>query len=183
MLLDGYWKRDLIKFRRQLKCWSHRGDCIIHEYAEHQINRGLLFSAAIIRKIIEDEIDAQAILKKDNLPMAPFKILHYTIPMRVYKHTDEEKIFLVSKIVLSDYDVEHSETVDMSLKDACNQIIHSYVWSPVLSGKKNDIIYGVIFASDRAKEKCAYLLKIEDWINTLDFVSENCNINSKESII
>ena len=183
MILDGYWKRDLIKFRRQLRYWSRRGGYIMHDYSEHRINRAFLFSAAIIRKIVEDEADAQAIMKKDDLPIAPFRILHYAVPMRIYKHVDEEKFFLVSKLILSDYDVEHSETVDMPLKEACNQIIHSYVWSAIHSGKNGDKIYGAMFASDRAKEKCAYLLKIDDWINTLDFVAENCNINSKESIL
>ena len=183
MLHDGYWKRELIKFKRQLKYWSRRGGYYMYEYSEHRINRCLLYSAAIIRKIVEDEANAQAIMKKNNWQMAPFKILHYTVPIKVYKHTDEDKFFMVSKLILPDYDTKHCESADLPLKEACNQIIHSFVWSPVHSGKKSDIIYGAMFASDREKEKCAYLLKIEDWINTLDFVAQNCHINSKESII
>lgn len=183
MLLDGYWKRDLIKFRRQLKYRSRRGGSIMCKYAEHRINRCLLFSAAIIRKIVEDETNAEAIMKRDNMPLPLFKILHSTVPLFVYKHVDKEKFFVNSRLILSDYDVEHNESIDISLKEVCNQIVHSYVWSAVRNGKKRNIIYGVMLASDFKKEKCAYLLRIEDWINTLDFVAKNCHIDSKESLL
>ena len=50
MILDGYWKRDLYQIRTGLIFWSRMG---FGGFAEHQISRGLLYSAAIIRKIAE----------------------------------------------------------------------------------------------------------------------------------
>lgn len=180
MLLDGYWKRDLIKIKRQLKYRSRRGGSIMCKYAEHRINRCLLFSAAIIRKIIEDEADAETIMKHDNMPLPPFRILHSTVPLTTYKHIDEEKFFVNSRMILSDYDTKNAGQIELPLTQVCNQLIHSYVWGVVHSGNK---VYGVMTASDRFKEKEAYLLKIEDWITALEFVIENCHIYSKESIV
>lgn len=180
MILDGYWKRDLIKIKRQLKFWSSRSGYILHEYIEHRINRCLLFSAAIIRKIIEDEADAETIMKHDNMPLPPFRILRSTVPLTAYKHVDEEKFFVNSRLILSDYDTKSAEQIELPLTQVCNQLIHSYVWGVVHSEKR---VYGVMTASDWFKEKEAYLLKIEDWITALEFVIENCNIYSKESIV
>ena len=191
MLLDGYWKRDLIRIKRQLKFWSRRSGYILHEYIEHRINRCLLFSTAIIRKIIEDEKDGENLYKEwldslkeegvDTKPEKPeFLSLQYSVSITKYQHVDEEKIFINSKLILSDYDTEHGEQIELPLSQVCNQLIHSYVWGIVHSGKR---IYGVMTASDKFKEKEVYLLKIEDWITALDFVIENCNIQSKESLI
>ena len=178
MLLDGYWRKDLYETKKQLEKWSKYKYISFKDKdkAEHMINRGLLFSAAIIRKIFEDEKEAKKTEKKLNWQPAPYKILHYTVPVKEYNHTDSEKDFYISNIILSDYDLKNSKIIDLSLKALCDQFIHSYVWGIVYSNKQ---IYGAIFASDKQKEKSAYLLKIEDWIEAVGFVAENCNINSR----
>ena len=107
---------------------------------------------------------------------APYKILHYIVPVKEYLHTDDSKFFVNSNIILSEYDTKNGKAIDVSLKELCNQFIHSYVWGIVYSNKQ---IYGAIFASDKQKEKSAYLLKIEDWIEAVGFVADNCNIISK----
>ncbi len=182
MLLDGYWKKDLIKFKRQLRFWSRYGGTVLRDYAGHKMNSCFLYSAAIIRKIIEDEDEAERDDKQSEIPPAPYKILHCSVPLIKYKYKVENKLFFVSSINLSDYDTKNGEETKLPLKNVCNQFIHSYVWGVVHFGKKNKL-YGAMFASDSEKEKCAYMIKIEDWIKALDIVINNCHINSKESII
>ena len=181
MLLDGYWKRDLIKIKRQLKFWSRYGGSILKDYAEHKMNSCFLYSAIIIRKIIDDETEAETDDKELNIPPTPYEVLHCSVPVVQYKYIGENPFFAVSSIYLSDYDTKNGLKIELSLKKVCNQFVHSYVWGVVHYGKKNKL-YGAMFASDSEKEKCVYLIKLEDWIKALDFVINNCRIYSKESI-
>lgn len=142
-------------------------------FSEHQINRGLLYSAAIIRKIAEAEKDAEHILKKTQLPMPPLPIIKTSVPVKRYRHTDPDKFFVNSKVILSNYDMQHAETDQLSLFQVCNQIIHSYAWAVVHQGRR---IHGVLFASDREKEKDAFYLTLEDWISTIQTVIDKNSI-------
>ncbi len=174
MLLDGYWKRDLIKFMRQLIFWSRRGGSIMQKYAEHRINRYLLFSAAIIRKIVEDEEDAKKIIKKHQMHMPPLLVLKINIPVTRYQHMDEDKFFVNSRVFLDDYDLKNGRADTIPLMQVCNQIIHSYTWAVVHYGKRR--IHGVLVASDREKEKDIILLTVSDWIRSIQKVIEDANI-------
>lgn len=175
MLLDGYWKRDLIKFKRQLKFWSRYDGSLLRDYAVHKMNSCFLYSAAIIRKIVLDEIDAKEKIDNSELPPAQFKVLKCSVQLKRYKYIGEDNFFAQSRCILSDYNTKKSERVELSLKEICNQFIHSYVWSPVYTSDMKKL-YGALFSSDKNKEKFVYLLNIKDWITALDFVIENCNI-------
>ncbi len=64
MILDGYWKRELIHNKRSLKFWLKVGS-VFDKHAEHQVNKAILYSAVIIRKMFEDEKRAETVLKKE----------------------------------------------------------------------------------------------------------------------
>ena len=53
MIFDGYWKQDVRALSREISLW--RKFLFPSKYAEHRLNRAILYSAAILRKIIEDE--------------------------------------------------------------------------------------------------------------------------------
>lgn len=152
--------------------WSKH--LLFKEFAEHKINQGTLYSAAIIRKIVEDEKDAETEFISYALPMAPLEILKIKVPVTVYCHIDKGKFFANSKMFLQDYDIKHAEEIEITLRDTCNQIIHSYVWNIIYQGMNK--IYGVAVASDRAKEKDLFLLRINDWIHVIQEVVNKCNI-------
>lgn len=171
MILDGYWKHDLRRIKSELIFWSKWG---FGDFAEHQISRGLLYSAAIIRKIAEDEKDAERTIKKSQWPMPPLPIIKICVPVKRYRHTDPDKFFVNSKVILRDYDMQHAESNQLYLSQVCNQIIHSYTWAVVHSGKKN--IYGVLVASDQEKEKDIILLSVADWINAIQDVIDKSAI-------
>ncbi len=181
MILDGYWEKELKTIIKLLKRWSSKRSDLFHDLAEHKVNQGLLYSAVIIRKIVEDENDVKPFFDERGETEKYLKILCYNVPVVKYKHVGEEKFFVNSKLILSDYDTKHAEQIELPLNQICNQLIHSYVWSIVHTNNMKEIC-GVLTASDRFKEE-VYLLKIEDWINTLDYVVENSSIYTKESII
>lgn len=186
MLLDGYWKKDLKSIIKQLEKWSGKRCELFHDYSEHKVNQGLLYSAVIIRKIVEDEKDGEEIYKNwmkhldseeiDEKPSKPkFATMSRIVSVARYAHIDGEKFFMNSKLFLSDYDAKHAEHIELPLSQMCNQLIHSYVWGIAYSseGKK---IYGIMTASDKFKEKEVYLLKIDDWIDAIRFVIDNSTI-------
>lgn len=147
--------------------WSKVGFSAL---SEHRINRGLLYSAAIIRKIAEDEKEAEHAAENNQMTMPPLPIIKSSIPVKRYRHTDPDKFFVNSRVLLEDYDMQHAEVDQLSLFQICNQIIHSYTWAVVHQGQ---IIHGVLFASDREKEKDVFYLTLEDWINTIQTVIDN----------
>ena len=171
MILDGYWKHDLRRIKSELIFWSKWG---FGDYAEHQISRGLLYSAAIIRKNAEDEKDAERAIEKVQLPMPPLPIIKICIPVKRYRHIDPDKFFVNTRVLLEDYDLQHAESDQLYLSQVCNQIIHSYTWAVVYSGKR--YIYGVLVASDREKEKDNILLSVADWINAIQDVIDKSTI-------
>ena len=76
-----------------------------------------------------------------------------------------DKDFIFHRIDAEDYDYSSATEIKYDLAVFCSKIIHSYVWSCVY---KDKWIYAIAFASDTDKEKEIFLLKVEDWIKTIE---------------
>lgn len=174
LILDGYWKRELNMIAHRLRIWSRCRYSAMRSYVDHKIDRGFLYSAAIIRKIVEDEKGAENAARKLQVQMPPLPVLKMTVPVKRYQHTDEDKFFANSRVFLDDYDLKHGCADTMPLMQVCNQIIHSYAWAVVHQGKHG--IYGVLVASDLEKKKDIILLSVSDWISAIQEVTEEANI-------
>ena len=74
MILDGYWKLELKKSIDALRFWRKVAGLLHTEFFDHQVNRQILYSAMIVRKIIEDEKWAKKDLQDSSLPMPPLPI-------------------------------------------------------------------------------------------------------------
>ncbi|MBR4779838.1 MAG: hypothetical protein IK014_00595 [Lachnospiraceae bacterium] len=180
MILDGYWKKELKHISRQLCFWTKHRLFYNDRYIEHKVNRAFLFSAAIIRKIIEDEKDVENTIKKHNqvddekpwsIPELP--IIKIKVPIIKYKYIAEDKFFVNSRVFIRDYDTKNSSGEHISLDCVCNQIIHSYAWQVVYKDMKN--VHGVMMASDWYLEKEAYLVTVSDWIKVINtVVNKSC---------
>ena len=57
MIFDGRWKWELQKLSWAIAVW--RRVPAFSGFAEHQLNRAILYSATILRKLIEDETEAE----------------------------------------------------------------------------------------------------------------------------
>ena len=56
MIFDGRWKWELKKLSWAISLWKKAPS--YSEYGKHQLNRAVLYSATVLRKAIEDEIEA-----------------------------------------------------------------------------------------------------------------------------
>lgn len=174
MILDGYWKKELKRIGRILSHCSRCGFLFTQGYSDHKINQCFLYSAVIIRKISEDEKEAERIIKEKQLKQPPLPVLKINIPVTRFDHTDEDKLFVNSRVILEDYDMKNGRADDIPLMQVCNQIIHSYPWGIVHQGKRG--VYGALVASDREKEKDVILIAVSDWIAAIEKVTEEANI-------
>ena len=174
MLSDGYWKLELKRTIRVLRFWRKMAGGLQTARLEHQINRQILYSAMIVRKIIENEKWAKNDLKDSTLTMPPFPILHADIKVIECPYTGDKDLVGV-RPWLDNYDVDGSRSSKLMLEHACNSIIYSYVWDLVRYEKKKDIA-GFLCASDRYKSKCMYLIMLEDWLEKVQFCLDNCSV-------
>ena len=174
MILDGYWKLELKKSIDMLRFWRKVAGMLHTDFTDHQVNRQILYSAVIVRKIIEDEKWAKDIAKDSTLPMPVLAILHSEIKVIEYPYVGD-KDFVGFRPWADNYDVDGRTAGALPLEHACNSIIHSYVWSLVRYEKKKDIA-AFVMASDRYKAKCMYLIMLDDWLNKLQFCLNHCHV-------
>ena len=167
MVFDGHWKWEVQKLTWELSVW--RKLFFPSEYAEHRLNRAILYSATILRKIIEDETEAVAILKKNGAkpphPMLPHKLLVETkLPAIRYPYTGQEGWSLRSKLCPEDYG--SGTKVELTVKDVCNWLLHSYVWNLAWDSDKKSYA-GFFVASDFDREKYVHAIHFSDWQTVL----------------
>ena len=75
-----------------------------------------------------------------------------------------------SKICTLDYGA--GQAVSIKAKDACNWLIHSYVWSLVYHSNRAEV-KGFLIASDFDKEKFVHFVSFDEWQKLLKQVIEN----------
>lgn len=173
MIFDGYWKKELIQNAKKLCFWC-KCSKIYPSYAEHQINKMVLYSAVVMRKFFEDEKHAETTIKKVDMPMPTMKLLEYKVKVLVYPFSGDEE-FIIENVIPGNYDCKNAVIEEIELNKLCNQIIHSYVWS-VSYSKQSKKLNGMLFASDKAKTKELYLLELNEFIKAINFCVENGNI-------
>lgn len=132
-----------------------------------------MYSAAIIRKLIEDEADAKKQIENSSLPMPDLALLHYDIPAVEYA-LDGDKDFILHKVIADYYHVGN-RSIKVEAKTICNSIVHSYIWNLAYRSNHKGII-GFLTASDKDKEKLLYFVKMKDWINYLIYCKDKCKI-------
>ena len=101
MILDGYWKLELHRYTLQLHFWSSLCKWT-GSFVEHQVKKYLLCSAAIIRKLIEDETDAKKEFQNSEHGMPELALLHYDLPATEYPFDGDVK-YVLHKVVTDNY--------------------------------------------------------------------------------
>ncbi len=189
MIEDGYWKSELGNHIRKLKKWTFLcrfGD----NYTEHQVNKYLLYSTVVIRKIIEDEVNAKKDYEKwqekisnqkyseekdqNDFLMPRFLLLDYKISAIKYPFKGDSD-FLPHRVVPHYYSDGNSHE-EINGWHACNQIIHNYIWDLAFE-KESKKLLGFLVSSDRYKDEALYLIPIEEWLKFISFCKNNCSIN------
>lgn len=168
MIFDGRWKWELKKLSWSISVWRRFPASL--DFAEHQLNRSILYSAIIIRKVIEDETEVEIIAKKNNSPLPKQKTVHTFLSAVKYPYTGEEGWAMRSKICTLDYGA--GQAVSIKAKDVCNWLIHSYVWSLAYHSKRSGV-KGFLVASDFDRERFVHFISFDEWQKLLKLVIEN----------
>lgn len=168
MIFDGRWKKELKHLSWEITVWQRLP--VFGEFAEHRLNRAVLYSATILRKIIEDETEAEAIAKRMNVNLPKQKTVHASLSAIRYPYTGKEGWAVRSKLCVSDYG--EGQAVYINAKDVCNWLLHSYVWG-VAHNSDEKFFAGFLVASDFDKEKFVHFISFEDWQKLIDNVIEN----------
>ena len=133
MIFDGRWKWELQKLLWSISVWRRFPS--YSDFAEHQLNRAILYSATILRKVIEDETEAEEIAKKATILLPKQETLHTSLSAIKYPYIGEEGWAIRSKLYTPDYGI--GQAVTIKAKDICNWLLHSYVWSIVYHSKQS----------------------------------------------
>lgn len=168
MIFDGRWKWELQKLSWSISVWRRFPS--YSDFAEHQLNRAILYSATILRKVIEDETEAEEIAKKATILLPKQETLHTSLSAIKYPYIGEEGWAIRSKLYTSDYGI--GQAVTIKAKDICNWLLHSYVRSIVYHSKQSGA-KGFLVASDFDKEKCVHYISFEEWQKLLATAIEN----------
>lgn len=130
------WKRNLarcvdtLRRRKQQRRWTE-ASCIA-------VERDIFLSAYAVRKLLEagkisDEVESDSLRAVAHLPRGR------TVDVMNWNRIDEL------------YDLSTHTEVNLSLRDFCNQVVHSFVF--VLSFAAPGGLEGFFVASDREKER------------------------------
>lgn len=156
MIYDSYaWKRELRSKKRQIT----KNNTILDfeknfDLAYHKVESAILYSAFIIRKLIEseklsNEADEYWLTTKKYLPTKHIDRLHHWC--------DEDE-----------YNWEKFATQNTEGKKICNQLIHSYVLRLVF--EEEGAVIGFFVSSDYDRNKGLLEVSLEDWIKYMDMI-------------
>ena len=164
MIWDSWpWKKDLLQRAKRLE--RRRSQKRWLESSSFRTEQDVFFSAFGIRKLIEadklsDEMESIA------FSVASYRAKGKAVHLRNWDRIEE----------LYDLDMPELEQ-RLSLKDFCDQIIHSFVF--VLFFHETGGLGGFLFASDRAKQKRIYLLEIGSLITALTRIGQDDVVSSR----
>ena len=165
MIFDGRWKWELQKLSWSISVWCRLS--VFHDFAKHQLNRAVLYSAIILRKVIEDEKETGDIAGKMGVALSKRETVHMVLSAIKFPYIEEGDWTIRGKFGVSNYGT--GETVLLTAKEICNQLIHSYVWS-IAHQSSNNRFAGFLVASDTAKKKFLYYISFNEWQKILQLV-------------
>lgn len=180
MIFDGYWKKELQIYVKRIKRWQKlsSSQLLNRKYVEHQLNKYILYSAIVIRKMIEEEKDAEKMSEEfiktnPDTPKLRLELLHYDVPVMRFAFSGDKDSILHN--VIPDYYKGKGEHDTLEGEYVGNNIIHSYIWGQGYSeaGKKRRI-KGFFVSSDRFKDRYLYAISLEDWISYVLYCAEKC---------
>lgn len=162
MVFDGQWKRELRTFSREIAFW--RKMTMFSHIAEHRLNRAILYSAIILRKVMEDEKEAEEIITKSELPKVSFELLHAKIAATQYLYIAEKGWTVRGAFRADDYGKRESVPLDAQLM--CHWLVHSCIWSLVHDGELR--YAGFLVASDRKRETHIHYVTFDEWLRVIE---------------
>ena len=158
MIFDGRWKSELQKLSWAISVWRRLP--VFHSFSEHQLNRAILYSATILRKVIEDETEAEEIASTAGLSLPKQETTPAILTATRYPYTAEEGWTVRGIFRAGDYCPGNA--VSLKSKDVCNWLIHSCIWS-LAQDAAGKCYNGFLVASDFDREKYIHFVSFDEW--------------------
>ena len=130
----------------------------------------MLYSATVLRKAIEDEIEAEKVAKEQNWTLPECKIMSGVISATKYSYTGEDGWAFRGKICVSSYG--EGQAASLKVKDVCSWLLHSYVWG-VAGYADQKGFAGFLVASDFDKEEFVHFVPFDEWQKVIDAAIKN----------
>ena len=162
MIFDGQWKRELRKLSREITFW--RKMTMSSNVVEHRLNRAILYSAIILRKVMEDEKETEEIAAKNELPEVSFELLHTKIAATQYPYIADKDWTVRGIFRAGDYG--KGELVSLDAQLMCHWLIHSCIWSLAHDNSKK--YSGFLVASDRKRETYVHYVTFDEWLRLIE---------------
>jgi hypothetical protein len=134
-----YYKEELLLFAQQIERWLAGGRWTDRRWYEFE--RGLLFSAFVIRRLTESKVLTDAIANQ-KVPLHAYKPLGR--PATLFNRRRLERLF----------DLARPSEVERPLAFVANQLIHSYVLNYWKEKDRTGITF--FFSSDWERKKVAH---------------------------
>lgn len=153
---SSYWKDDLLKTAKKLAKrtsqtrWSERSLACLE--------KDVFVSFYAIRKLIESKRLSDTILS-------------IQIPVIQYPSTGKLATFLNSHKLDLLYDFGKAEATAVALPFLCNQIVHSFVFAPLMNEDKT--LAGLLFCSDHKRNANVYELSVANTVKVMKAIGSD----------
>lgn len=158
MIFDGLWKWELQKHYLEIFFW-HKIP-IRSDFVKHRITRAVLYSSLVIRKVIEDELEAKKELINDCINEFSYPVSSALLKIIEYPYTNQNGFLVRGKLFTDNYG--QGKVGEIDSKKICNSLIHSYIWE-VIGYSDENYYSGFLVSSDYFKEKYIYYVSFEEW--------------------
>jgi hypothetical protein len=151
-----YWKREVWRIARDLERRVHQRRWPDASYA--RVELGVMVGFYMIRKMAEAHKISDHIMSR-------------SLRLQVHRPTGKRITSRNTHKVDDLYDLDHSRSETRTVTFACNQIIHSFVFTLVREGDGG--FGGIFFASDRQRSRGLFYLDAKDIILTFKDVARD----------
>ena len=157
MISDSFfWKADLLKqasavrSRMQQRRWT--------DASFARVEQTIMLGFYSIRKLNESKKLSQVVAELD-------------VSLMAYRWSGKQVTRLNWISLDKLHDLESPETVTRSLTFLCNQIVHSYIFLPLLD--EDHLLHSFVFASDREKHNWLYSLNVSQAADLFELVGSD----------
>ncbi|HEX3657382.1 MAG TPA: hypothetical protein VHV55_16450 [Pirellulales bacterium] len=157
MIYDSsFWKRDLLKTAATMRKWDRKRSW--GEPSLARLEQLVMLGFYSIRKLSEAQTLSTATMTQP-IALVCYPAIGRAVTLRNWHRVDEL------------YDFGSPSTVSKDLVFVCHQIVHSYVFMPVVT--ERDRLEAIWFCSDRFRNKCLFSLDVTRLIELLEEVGKD----------
>jgi hypothetical protein len=160
-----YWKEELFRSghylvgRLRAKQWSER--------SFSRLEKTIMTAAYAIRKLAE-------------AGKVPPDYLDHLVPIRRYQARNPHVDIINWHDVEANYDLNTPRTGKVRLSHLLNQLIHSFVYMPVIDGSR---FRSILFNSDRTKSTVLYEIQAKDLIDIILSFSSGSIVSARYELV